>query len=280
MSDPITGKPGAGTAAISATAAATSPVRAIATPDPTYAADPRATPDHVEPPSEAAPRGAVPGTMQGGGIGWGRVGIVAGMAPVAYVQGIILHEAVGHGGMALALGANDVTVTPYPHTYTRDDGSTGLRFASMSYHTGPDWSPTKEALVSLGPSMLDTALIAGGTTLYETGNWPKNPWASGALLVTQAASTVDLGFNGVQGLIQPRNGSVDTVKAANDLGVPPQLIAGIQTGIAVAGLVEAGRIAYHVLQNPTAPAAPKSPAISPTFSSLPGGGMIGVSGTF
>lgn len=244
---------------------------------PSRAASEAKADDHT---ADARRRGDVPATADTGGVSWSRLGIAAGMAPVAYVNGVILHEAVAHGGMALALGASDVKIKPLPHTYTRDDGTTGFRIAAMSYHPGKDWGDAERTAVLMAPSMLDTAILTGGTVLYETGNWPKSPWASGALFVTQSAAAVDLAFNGFKGMISPNDSGLDTVRAARGLGIHPSVLGGIQTGLAVAGAAELVRIGVDVFSDKPAKPVPKGPTTTVSVSPTLGGGMVGISGTF
>lgn len=224
-------------------------------------------------------RGKAPTPDIDGGVDWGRLGIAAGLAPVAYAAGITLHEAVGHGAVAAALGATDVSVQPFPHTYTRSDGSTGFRFAAMSYRPPDDWGEAEYAAVYLGPSAVDATLIAAGTLLYETGHWPENPWASGALFALQAAATVDLAYNGMNGLLQADNEGVDTVRAARSLGVSPYLIGGLQVGVAAAGAAELVRIGLDVFSRKS-PAQSDGPSLNLSASPVAGGGVVGVSGRF
>ena len=263
-----------------------SPGAPLSTGDIGAGAQPWRTPPVAAAPAAAAPAGdavttatkvgAVPGPGKPGSVDWGRMGIAAALAPVAYVGGVYEHELGGHGLMALALGGHDITVDPLPHTYTRSDGSTGFRFAEMSYQYGPGWTPAKTAAVDLAPSMVDTGVLGLTTTLYETGNWPTNPWASGALFVWHAAAIADLA-NAAQGaLIHPENTNADTAHASAIMGVNPRVLGAVEAGLAVAGTVEAVRIGLDVFSKHPTPPDPTKPHVdlvaSPSF--------VGVSGTF
>jgi hypothetical protein len=225
-------------------------------------------------------RGSAPTPDDGRGIDWGRVGIAAGMAPVAWMAHTAAHEG-SHGLMAVGLGASDVSFKLYPHTYQRNDGTTGFNFAAVHYHAPGDWTGKEHALVALAPSMLDTAVLAGTTTLYETGHWPTNPWASGALLVWHAAAVGDLAFNAVGGIAHPDNAMNDTARTGLQLGVHPAVIGGIQGALALGGAIEFVRIANDVLRDKK-PEAPKvgEVTLQPHATPMAGGGMVGLSGTF
>lgn len=193
----------------------------------------------------AAKTDQAPIPAQGEGIDWGRVGIAAGMAPAAYLTGVALHEGVGHGVVVEALGGDVTEVNLLPSPYRHPDGTMGIRFGSISYLPGEHWTDSHQLAVSMGPAVLDTAMLTTGAVLYETGNWPENPWASGALFAVQTAAAVDLGVNATSALMRPNGGS-DVVKAANGMGLDPRALGGLELGLAIASGANLARIGWNV----------------------------------